>query len=158
MFDDYISVDSTPLYRKATGGATVCSLLWGDGVRYEDTSPVGDRRKVKARGGRSGWVKSAALGGSSLLEFYFIDVGQGDGVLIKTPGFRHIVIDGGFPRSYQETRKNAADFVDWKFFEDYGQDTIALDAMIVSHCDADHYGGLWDLLDVQQREQGSSVE
>jgi hypothetical protein len=44
-------------------------------------------------------VNKDALGGESLLEFYFIDVGQGDGVLIKTPGFRHLMIDGGFPRS-----------------------------------------------------------
>ena len=44
-----------------------------------------------------------ALSGESLLELYFVDVGQGDGVLIKKPGFRHLMIDGGFPRSTQDT-------------------------------------------------------
>ena len=88
-----------------------------------------------------------------MLEFYFIDVGQGDGVLIKTPDFRHIMIDGGYPRSRQDTGKNAADFVDWKFVKDYGMDNIELDTMIVSHCDADHYGGLWNLLDVSEIDE-----
>jgi len=153
MFDDYISKDTTPLYTESGGSKTVCHLLWGDGVRFEGAAGNGDRRKVKARGGRTGFVNKSALEGTSLLEFYFIDVGQGDGVLIKTPGFRHIMMDGGYPRSVQDTGKNAADFVDWKFFKDYGMSTIELDAMIASHCDADHYGGLHDLLDVQQEQE-----
>jgi hypothetical protein len=82
----------------------------------------------------------------ALLEFYFIDVGQGDGVLVKTPDGRHVLIDGGYSRSKQPTGKSAADFVDWKFFKDYGLARIRLDAIIASHCDADHYGGLWDIL------------
>ncbi|RYZ49956.1 MAG: hypothetical protein EOP49_15065 [Sphingobacteriales bacterium] len=43
--------------------------------------------------------------------------------------------------------------MDWKFFEDYGSDTIELDAMISSHCDADHYGGLWDLLNEDKKDE-----
>lgn len=153
MFDDYVRSFSTPLYAHATGRSTRCHLLWGDGVRFVDASAQGDRREVRARGGRRGWVKADALGGTSLLEFYFIDVGQGDGVLIKTPDFRHVMIDGGWPRSRQDTGKNAADFVDWKFVRDYGRHTIALDGLIASHNDADHYGGLWNLLDVAKSDE-----
>ena len=108
--------------------------------------------KVRARGGR-GTIPASALGGKSLLEFYFIDVGQGDGVLIKTPDNRHILIDAGYKRASQPTGKNAADFVDWKFVKDYGKRLIELDAMIASHNDADHYGGLWDLLDPSHTSQ-----
>jgi len=162
MFDDYVGVDSTPLYRAASGSSKVCHLLWGDGVRFEGSAGTGSRRRVRARGGRHGFVTKSSLGGASLLEFYFIDVGQGDGLLIKTPKFRHIMIDGGFPRSIQDTGKNAADFVDWKFAKDYRKKTIDLDAMLASHCDADHYGGLDDLLDVAQKHEldasGVSVE
>ncbi|MGE3939219.1 MAG: ComEC/Rec2 family competence protein [Nitrospirales bacterium] len=153
MFDDYVRVDTTPLYKHSSGSAKVCHLLWGDGVRFDGGSGNGSRRRVKARGGRPGWISASALGGPSLLEIYVIDVGQGDGILIKTPNFRHVLIDGGFPRSRQDTGKNAADFVDWKFVKDYGQDTISLDAMLASHCDADHYGGLADLLDVTQNHE-----
>jgi len=162
MFDDYVSADTTPLYKSSSGNSSIIHLLWGDGVRFVGSSTTNGRRKVKTRGGVTGWVTKSALDGESLLEFYFIDVGQGDGVLIKTPNFRHIMIDGGFPRSVQDTGKNAADFVDWRLFKDYGKSRISLDTMLVSHCDADHYGGLWNLLDVSQISEldasGVSVE
>ena len=143
MATAFVSVDSADLLLSANGAKTGTTLLWGDRVRTSASS--GAWTKVKARG-REGWVRTAQLGGKSLLELYFIDVGQGDGVLIRTPDHRHVMVDGGFNRSRQPSGKNAADFVDWKFVKDYGQDTVALDAMIASHNDADHYGGLWDLL------------
>ncbi|MGH7818820.1 MAG: ComEC/Rec2 family competence protein, partial [Candidatus Binatia bacterium] len=36
---------------------------------------------------------------------------------------------------------------------DYALDELRLDAMISSHCDADHYGGLWDLLNPGARDE-----
>jgi beta-lactamase superfamily II metal-dependent hydrolase len=120
-------------------------LLWGDRVVVLDEVPSNQRLRVRARA-QEGWVDVADLGDESLLEVYFIDVGQGDGILIRTPDHKHIMIDGGYERRSLITNRNAADFVDWKFVKDYGQGTIVLDAMISSHCDADHYGGLWDLL------------
>ena len=140
---DYIKSRTARLYKESTGGSRVLDLLWGDRVSTGQTSD--GRRRTTARG-QDGWVDTEDLGGSSLLEVYFIDVGQGDGVLIRTPDHRHIMIDGGYKRSKQPTGKNAADFVDWKFFKDYGGTTVDLDVVIASHCDADHYGGLWDLL------------
>lgn len=150
-FDSHIgSLKPVGLYTTSTERKAFAWLLWGDGVRFErDTPAENGRRQVMARGKRA-WVDESALGGNSLLEFYFIDVGQGDGILIKTPDFRHILIDGGYPRAKQPTGKSAADFVDWKFVKDYGLDTIALDALIASHNDQDHYGGLADLLDAAQ--------
>jgi len=143
-------IKPVPLYKSSTGSATVCHLLWGDGIRFKDDASANTRRQVIARG-RPGWIDAAApLDGQSLLEFYFIDVGQGDGILVKTPDFRHVMIDGGNPRTKQPTGKSAADFVDWKFSQDYGLNAISLDALIASHSDEDHYGGLADLLDPAQ--------
>lgn len=140
----YVGLPTTHLYSADTGSSKVLDLLWGDQV---ETMPGGNQRtKVRARG-KIGFVSSNSLEGSSLLEVYFIDVGQGDGVLIRTPDDRHVLIDGGYRRDQLPTGKNAADFVDWKFAKDYQRDRIDLDAMIASHCDADHYGGLWDLID-----------
>lgn len=138
---------TTPLFADATGTRIRLELLWGDRVRVIRSD--GDLWLVKARG-LKGFVAPGHLGSQSLLELYFIDVGQGDGVFIRTPDNRHLMIDGGWPRRSQPTGKNAADFVDWKFFKDYEESAIALDAMICSHNDQDHYGGLWDLLDVSQ--------
>lgn len=148
QFDDYVGADTVKIHAAATGSKAVGYGLWGDGVRR--TGPLQNgRQQVKIRG-RTGWVEADKLGGRSLLEFYFIDVGQGDGVLIKTPDFEHIMLDGGYARRAQPTGKSAADFVDWKFAKDYGHTAIVLDAMISSHIDYDHYGGLDDVLDVAQ--------
>lgn len=143
----YLSVDTAPLYVAASGNKKLLELLWGDHVEVIQSGA--GRTKVKARG-KVGYLDSGAIGNKSLLEVYFIDVGQGDGVLIRTPDDRHIMIDGGYKRASQPTGKNAADFVDWKFFKDYGKQKIHLDVMMASHNDADHYGGLADLLDVAQ--------
>lgn len=142
MATQYVSKNTTPLYEKPTGKKVKLELLWGDRVEPIPSIDSSDRIEVRARA-RRGYVKKSDLGPDSLLEVYFIDVGQGDGVLIRTPGERHVLIDGGYKRSAQSTGKNAADFVDWKFAKDYGEAKITLDAMIASHCDADHYGGLW---------------
>ena len=135
-----------------TGGKTVKHFLWGD--RVDVLEEDGDRSRVRGRHRwKTCWVDSAALQGEALLEIYFIDVGQGDGILIVTPERKHMLIDGGYPRDKQNTGKSAADFVDWKFYADYGEDTIRLDAMMASHNDLDHYGGLDDLLDVEQDDE-----
>src|SRR5215213_3747569 len=149
---DHIRTDTAKLFAEHSGGKEQMQLLWGD--RVEIVERVNGRVKVRARGRNNfGWLDEAALGGEPLLELYFIDVGQGDGVLIKTPNGRHVMIDGGYRRRSQDTGKSAADFVDWKFFEDYGEDTIVIDAMLASHCDTDHYGGLADLLEVDTTDE-----
>lgn len=150
MVKKYVAVDTAPLLLDGPDGKTKIHLLWGDHV--DVIRKNGDHSEVWSRG-RKGFIENSFLGDESLLEVYFIDVGQGDGVLIRTPDDRHILIDGGFDRSKQPTRKNAADFVDWKFTKDYRKKQIHLDAMIASHCDADHYGGLFDLLDVAQTDE-----
>lgn len=144
MAVDYVSADEAKVL-KSNGSDTGIRLLWGDRVRVLGTT--GSLATIRTgRAPSPCYVRKADLGGTSLLELYFIDVGQGDGVLIRTPDHRHILIDGGFPRRSQPSGKNAADFVDWKFVKDYGQKTIELDALIASHNDEDHYGGLSDLL------------
>jgi beta-lactamase superfamily II metal-dependent hydrolase len=122
---------------------TRCDLLWGDPVNVIARGATECR--VRARG-LTGTIRADRLTSDPLLEVYLVDVGQGDGILVRTPDGRHMVIDGGLPRSNQLTGKNAADFIDWKFFFDYGDCRIQVDALVASHSDFDHYGGLWDLV------------
>lgn len=148
----YVGWDKVTAYTTETGSKKAKYLLWGDRVEVLDES--GSRTKIRSRSRYSEmYVDKDALDGEALLELYFIDVGQGDGVLIVTPDRKHILIDGGYPRRKQNTGKSAADFVDWKFFNDYKKNKIHLDAMICSHNDEDHYGGLADLLDVDQVDE-----
>jgi len=150
MSTDYVSQKTAHLYQEAGDRKPFLQLLWGDQVNVLEQRS--HRSKVRARGVQ-GWIANEDLGGQPLLEVYFIDVGQGDGVLIRTPDDRHVLIDGGYNRTKQSTGKNAADFVDWKFVKDYGRKVITLDCVIASHCDADHYGGLWDLLEPSQAHE-----
>lgn len=149
----YLKADTAVLYKAADKKKKLAHLLWGDLVTYDNNDNNGEALiKVKARG-RTGFIEADTLGTESLLELYFIDVGQGDGILIKTPDGKHIMMDGGYKRAMQQSGKNAADFVDWKFYKDYGKKTMVLDAMIASHNDADHYGGLWDLINPEEEHE-----
>lgn len=125
-------------------------LLWCDYINVVERGET--TCKVRARGS-TGTLPTNRLMSEPLLEVYFIDDGQGDGVLVRTPDGRHMLIDGGLPRNNQLTGKNAADFVDWKLFFDYGDYKIHIDAMIASHSDYDHYGGLWDLMWQEDTEE-----
>lgn len=146
----YVSKLTTKLYTLSNPRKEMIELLWGDEVTIISGAGAG-WTKVRARN-CNGVVKTLDLGDKPLLELYFIDVGQGDGVLIITPDRKHLLLDGGYNRNKQPHGKSAADFVDWKFAKDYGLDTIKLDAMIASHNDADHYGGLWDLVNLDEMD------
>jgi beta-lactamase superfamily II metal-dependent hydrolase len=138
-------------------GKTVAHLLWGDPVRV--IRREGDFAKVSARG-RQGWVPKDVLTDEGLLELYVIDVGQGDGVLMRTPDDAWHLIDAGVTNERQMTKKGAANFIRWKFIEDLGRDAVELENVILSHMDFDHYGGMIDLFagEVQRPVRTFDVE
>lgn len=124
---------------------TVAYLLWGDQVRVEEER--GESVRVKTgRFFSGGWVPRSALTQEGLLEIYVIDVGQGDGVLMRTPDDQWHVVDAGIANKEQMTKKGAANFIRWKFQEDLGRNGVSLKNVIVTHPDFDHYGGMQDLL------------
>jgi competence protein ComEC len=79
--------------------------------------------------------------GGEGLTLHFLDVGQGDGAVLRTPGGRWIVMDAG-PAG---ERGDAGRRVVAPFLERQG--VRALAAIIVSHAHADHLGGVPALLD-----------
>jgi hypothetical protein len=171
-WDDVIKSDTANYYKtaeqagndndpdkKSPSSGRKGTFIWGDRVRVLQ-SQAGVKR-VSARGAEY-WVNNRHLGGEPLLEVYVIDVGQGDGLLVVTPEGHNIMVDGGNIRSSQNGGKNAADFVDWKFFKDYvsfadrnnpEKTKIQLDAMIATHNDIDHFGGLFDLIDQDEKDR-----
>ncbi len=130
--------------RSAPGGGTRrCQLIWGDFL--QDTgNRSGDYAEVRARA-RMGWIPTECISNDGLLEFYIIDVGQGDGVLVRTPDDHWHLIDAGVTNSRQMTGKGAANFIRWKFQKDL-QSPARLRNVIMSHPDFDHYGGMINLL------------
>ncbi|HJU04180.1 MAG TPA: hypothetical protein VJ692_03440, partial [Nitrospiraceae bacterium] len=75
-------------------------LLWGDPVHVLDSS--GPSWRVRVRG-VEGWIAPEKLSDRGLLEIYVIDVGQGDGVLMRTPDDKWHLIDGGVANRAQMT-------------------------------------------------------
>lgn len=149
----YVKFDTVKFLKKERDGSfSKIELLWGDRIQV-DENITNSKGWVKciARG-YDGFIKKKSYGDESLLEIYVMDVGQGDSILIKCPDDspdqlgKHIMIDGGYKRKKLPTFKGAADFIDWKFSKEYKSDKIIIDDVIVSHCDADHYGGIWDLV------------
>jgi competence protein ComEC len=86
------------------------------------------------------WAPRAAHTGSGLA-LHFLDVGQGDAAVIRTPAGRWVLIDAG-PRS---VHSDAGRRVIVPFLA--GQRVRNLAAVIVSHAHADHLGGVSSVLD-----------
>ena len=69
------------------------------------------------------------------LKVHFINVGQGDSILVQAPGGKNMLIDGG--------PKGAGDDV-VAFLKSKG--VKSLDYVVATHPDADHISGLIDVL------------
>ena len=73
------------------------------------------------------------------LEVNFINVGQGDSILITTPGQKHILVDGGtFPRQW--SKFDAGKMVVVPYLK--SKHIKKLDLIVATHPDLDHIGGL----------------
>ena len=70
----------------------------------------------------------------------FIDVGQGDSALIKTPDGKSLLIDGGEYEAYDESLKPFL----------MSQDIQSVDYALVSHYHSDHMGGISEMLAEQK--------
>ncbi len=80
------------------------------------------------------------------LTLYVLDVGQGDAIAIRTPHGRWVLVDGG-PRTGSG---DAGKRVVVPFLRRRG--VRSLDALVVSHGDADHLGGVPAVLDAVPTE------
>lgn len=125
---------------KRKGKSPLQHLIWGDWIRLilnPDNTLVtdGDFVKVHTRG-EDGWVHKDDIQTNRLLEVAFVDIGQGDGCLLVTPDDKHMVIDAG-------EGDNMARYLRWRYggFETPWE----FESAVISHPDADHYGGFEEI-------------
>jgi ribonuclease BN (tRNA processing enzyme) len=102
----------------------------------EKLDEAGDELKIRFRGGM-GYAAKENFGNERTLEIYFIDVGQGDAILIQTPDDKRILVDGG-------KNDGAHSFLKWKYhLKKYEK---IFDVVILTHGDEDHLKGLIGIL------------
>jgi beta-lactamase superfamily II metal-dependent hydrolase len=159
------------VWYKPTGGSVFFMHYWGDDVLVESPeeaedpsikaveikvrNPYEDDEAGGVRAFRTGYIRKRRVEGSRpaayqpiawrepgdyLLELTFIDVQQGDATLIRTPARRTLLIDGG------EGSFVARMLAQGYYYPDTtAADPLQIDALVISHGDADHFTGLKEL-------------
>jgi len=119
------------------------NLYWGEEI--EVLEHAGGRTKLKAleRGSRP--IPGSVAGklptqDKRPLQFMMIDVQQGDGLIFLTPAGRKILIDGGDNELF-------ARFAAARFRGSSAEQPLEVDAIVVTHGDADHFDGLSEIRD-----------
>jgi beta-lactamase superfamily II metal-dependent hydrolase len=126
------------------------ALLWGDELYV---IAVGASQATVSAKGHHLRIPLADLRETPLLSIYQIDCGQGDAALVQFPDGRWMMVDGGPPHDWSNSGKIAADFLYWKMFVDqswknefdFRTGPFRLDAVVCTHPDYDHFGGLMDM-------------
>lgn len=130
-------------------------LAWGDPVHVVEDEKDSEFYKIKTSRYRDvgdsnyekvevyGLVKKKKVtlkedGEIKILKTSFVDVQQGDGICIESPQGLKILIDGGdnalFARYLAQRYRNSSK-----------DDPVIIDAIVVTHGDADHFAGLTEI-------------
>lgn len=148
MSAQFIDEDFVALRRTATGsGKPFLTLSFGDAVEVLPDTQNDHPGFTKIRalthfdGTAEGFIKGEPpLRDEGILKLSMVDVQQGDGLILETPSGRIIFIDGGDNKLF--ARHAAARFLHRKSTSD---EPLEIDAIIITHGDADHFDGLNDL-------------
>jgi beta-lactamase superfamily II metal-dependent hydrolase len=146
LYEAYAARSETPVYKKATGRSLANKILMGTWVGVFEEK--GSRARVTTAG-PNGWVEKDDLRKDMGMKLFFIDVGQGDGHLIETPKKR-VLVDGGPNRNVRAYLRG------WQYkWLIRAKKRVLIDAVFVSHFDADHYSGLTGVIDDPDFEFGT---
>lgn len=140
LFHRYAKYHETKIYEKVVNnrGRTLCNyILRGTWVGV--TEEKGEWYRV-VTAGNDGWLKKTSVSSAMGLKMFFVDVGQGDGVLLEI-GDERIIIDGGPSDNF----KNYLEGWQYKYLIEENE-KVHIDKMFVSHFDSDHYKGLIDII------------
>jgi competence protein ComEC len=148
-----VAGSAVPVGYLAVEAGTFAAVIPWVGVLILALWIASERNTLAEAGRRLGWCVvtglwlrlaavpvSASADGGDGLALHFLDVGQGDGALIRTPAGHWLAIDAG-PVS---GRDDAGRRVVTPFLQRQG--VRALAAILVSHAHADHMGGVPSLL------------
>ncbi|MGB8952786.1 MAG: MBL fold metallo-hydrolase [Candidatus Aminicenantales bacterium] len=135
----YAAKPKVPVFENIKGHKMIANLFMGEWMKILDESiHEKGRLHVRYRGG-NGYVHSNDVTRFRCLEVYFIDVNQGDSILIQTPDDRRVLIDGG-------EGDEAHTFIRNKYNLHARDNYIDFEAIVATHSDLDHTKGLISIL------------
>jgi len=141
LFHKYASKNEAPIYSKKKiprdGQRAINTLLLGTWVGITKES---ENHYYVRTAGKDGWINKSDVSDNMGLKLFFVDVGQGDGVLMEF-GDKKILIDAG-PNS------NIKNYLTkWQYTYLLNDNKkIHFDYIFISHFDFDHYAGLIEII------------
>ena len=154
--------DVVPIRNPDGTRAPLATLFWGDelevlGEQGDNRVVALPRRKWDAQAGHyvdtivQGWLpKRVKLRTSRLLKIRFLDVGQGDAAMLETPSGKFVLIDGG-------EEDDLRHYVNVAFAHLMKTAPLSIDAIVITHGDADHFAGLTKLAKAKRNGQGDPM-
>ncbi|HLF27070.1 MAG TPA: MBL fold metallo-hydrolase [Anaerolineae bacterium] len=155
-----INVDLAQVYKTPDKKGFIRTLSWGSAVEVRNITPnhveVVVKTYVKQPDGSfrsqrvSGFIKPSPGSGvkpadiviekqdNRVLQIDFVDVQQGDGAVIETPGGKIVLIDGGDNQLF-------ARYLAQRFAWTRADRPKEIDCIVVTHGDADHFLGLAEI-------------
>lgn len=147
----FAAVNEAVIYEKVVDGKgvnPVNKILLGTYVLVLEED--GDWYKVSTAG-PDGWMNSGDLSSKMGLKIFFLDVGQGDGILLEVGNYRILIDAGPGSHMYNYLTK-------WQYtYLLKTEKKIHIDFLIVSHFDIDHYKGFIAILNDNRFTFGTIV-
>ncbi|HRB26902.1 MAG TPA: hypothetical protein PLH81_00005 [Niabella sp.] len=147
----YAAFNEAPIFESVENGKgkkPINKLLLGTYVKIVQQDS--DWYKVVSAG-PDGWMHANSLSDNMGLKIFFLDVGQGDGVLMEIGKYK-ILIDAG-PNNCMHNY-----LTKWQYkYLIAAKTKIHIDYLIVSHFDTDHYKGFIPILNNPQFSFGTIV-
>lgn len=134
--DDLVDVTlhpGTPEQRDIT-------LALGDPVEPLGLTPDGKKMRVRLSGGDEGLASNKLQTRSTgVFRFSLVDVQQGDGMVMESPSGKLVFVDGGDNELF-------ASYVAARFPGSTKEQPKRVDAVVITHGDADHFAGLNEIV------------
>jgi beta-lactamase superfamily II metal-dependent hydrolase len=135
-------IDADLVFARLEGSGEIYELAFGDAVN-DVRDEAEETQSFAIVGGRFHGQRARVKGAlktrkKPILRLSMIDVQQGDGLILDTPAGKLITIDGGDNQLF--ARHLAA-----RFSGSTAENPLQIDAMIVTHGDADHFAGLVEI-------------
>ncbi len=123
-------------------------LAWGDAIEVMGNAGANTQVRIAGEGGRplDGEVRGKLpTQAKSVLKFSMVDVQQGDGLVVETPEGKVILIDGGDNQLF-------ARYLAARYQGSSTDAPLEVDAIVVTHGDADHFDGLNKIRDSEKHK------